>query len=59
MHRLMHGIPEGHVDIPGAQAFPMDSNLDVMGACRCLCVAVTWSDITKWTLEKAAMLAKN
>jgi len=28
----MHGVPEGIHDIPPMQSFPMDSNLDIMGA---------------------------
>ncbi|KIM46253.1 hypothetical protein M413DRAFT_441333 [Hebeloma cylindrosporum] len=32
LHRIMHGVPEGIHDIPPMQSFPMDSNLDVMGA---------------------------
>ncbi|KAJ3999544.1 Aminomethyltransferase folate-binding domain-containing protein [Lentinula boryana] len=32
LHRILHGVPEGHVDIVPNVAFPMDSNLDVMGA---------------------------
>ncbi|EKM59706.1 uncharacterized protein PHACADRAFT_114810 [Phanerochaete carnosa HHB-10118-sp] len=31
-HRILHGTPEGNIDIPPDQAFPMDSNLDFMGA---------------------------
>ncbi|KAJ3535667.1 hypothetical protein NMY22_g6380 [Coprinellus aureogranulatus] len=31
LHRVLHGIPEGSTDIPPMQAFPMDSNLDIMG----------------------------
>jgi folate-binding Fe-S cluster repair protein YgfZ len=31
LHRIIHGVPEGMIDIPPMQAFPMDSNLDVMG----------------------------
>ncbi|KAJ7593385.1 Aminomethyltransferase folate-binding domain-containing protein [Mycena floridula] len=31
IHRIMHGVPEGLEDIVKGQAFPMDSNLDVMG----------------------------
>ncbi|KAJ7276332.1 Aminomethyltransferase folate-binding domain-containing protein [Mycena haematopus] len=31
MHRILHGVPEGHDDIPPMQAFPMDFNLDFMG----------------------------
>jgi len=32
LHRIIHGVPEGVVDIPPMHAFPMESNLDVMGA---------------------------
>ncbi|KAI0301822.1 hypothetical protein B0F90DRAFT_1809932 [Multifurca ochricompacta] len=32
LHRIVHGVPEGVVDIPPMQAFPMESNLDAMGA---------------------------
>ncbi|KAF8974422.1 hypothetical protein BDZ97DRAFT_1773534 [Flammula alnicola] len=32
LHRILQGVPEGILDIPPMQAFPMDSNLDVMGA---------------------------
>ncbi|KAK7682557.1 hypothetical protein QCA50_014357 [Cerrena zonata] len=32
LHRILHGIPEGSTDITPTQAFPMDSNLDIMGA---------------------------
>ncbi|KAL1739231.1 hypothetical protein HDZ31DRAFT_69155 [Schizophyllum fasciatum] len=31
LHRILHGVPEGTADIPPTQAFPMESNLDVMG----------------------------
>ncbi|PPQ77279.1 hypothetical protein CVT25_010861 [Psilocybe cyanescens] len=31
LHRILHGVPEGIVDIPPMYAFPMDSNLDAMG----------------------------
>ncbi|KAL1946683.1 hypothetical protein VTO73DRAFT_14787 [Trametes versicolor] len=31
LHRILHGVPEGVDDIPPAHAFPMDSNLDIMG----------------------------
>ncbi|KAI0069056.1 Aminomethyltransferase folate-binding domain-containing protein [Artomyces pyxidatus] len=31
LHRIMHGVPEGANDIVPMQAFPMDSNLDIMG----------------------------
>ena len=34
MHRIIHGVPEGVNDIPPMQAFPIESNLDVMGACK-------------------------
>ncbi|KAK0468284.1 Aminomethyltransferase folate-binding domain-containing protein [Desarmillaria tabescens] len=29
--RILKGVPEGPVDIPPLHAFPMDSNLDIMG----------------------------
>lgn len=35
LHRILRGVPEGIVDIPPLQAFPMDSNLDIMGGCWC------------------------
>jgi folate-binding Fe-S cluster repair protein YgfZ len=31
LHRIIHGVPEGVNDIPPMQAFPMESNMDVMG----------------------------
>ncbi|TRM68061.1 hypothetical protein BD626DRAFT_424666 [Schizophyllum amplum] len=31
LHRILHGVPEGTSDITPSQAFPMDSNMDVMG----------------------------
>ncbi|KDQ64834.1 hypothetical protein JAAARDRAFT_145993 [Jaapia argillacea MUCL 33604] len=31
LHRILHGVPEGATDVVPMQAFPMDSNLDVMG----------------------------
>ncbi|KAJ7498986.1 Aminomethyltransferase folate-binding domain-containing protein [Mycena latifolia] len=31
LHRILHGVPEGLIDMPAMQAFPMDSNLDFMG----------------------------
>ena len=34
LHRILHGVPEGIVDIPPMHAFPMESNLDVMGGCK-------------------------
>jgi folate-binding Fe-S cluster repair protein YgfZ len=33
LHRILHGVPEGLIDIPAMQAFPMESNLDFMGGC--------------------------
>jgi folate-binding Fe-S cluster repair protein YgfZ len=33
LHRILHGVPEGLIDIPVMQAFPMESNLDFMGGC--------------------------
>jgi len=31
LHRIAHGVAEGAVDIPPNLAFPMESNLDLMG----------------------------
>ncbi|OCB87494.1 Aminomethyltransferase folate-binding domain-containing protein [Sanghuangporus baumii] len=31
LHRILHGVPEGIDDIPPLKAFPMESNLDIMG----------------------------
>ncbi|CAE6521243.1 unnamed protein product [Rhizoctonia solani] len=31
LHRILHGVPEGRDDIVPQQAFPMDSNIDLMG----------------------------
>ena len=36
LHRILHGVPEGIVDIPPLHAFPMESNLDAMGGCESL-----------------------
>jgi len=32
LHRILHGVPEGSPDIVPMHSFPMDSNLDIMGA---------------------------
>ncbi|KAI0320225.1 Aminomethyltransferase folate-binding domain-containing protein [Amylostereum chailletii] len=31
LHRIAHGVAEGATDIPPLNAFPMESNLDIMG----------------------------
>lgn len=31
LHRVLHGVPEGTTDIVPMHAFPMESNLDIMG----------------------------
>lgn len=31
LHRVLSGVPEGIDDITPGEAFPMDSNLDIMG----------------------------
>ena len=36
IHRILKGVPEGSDDIPPLQAFPMDSNIDVMGGGECI-----------------------
>ncbi|KAG6812316.1 hypothetical protein H0H92_003400 [Tricholoma furcatifolium] len=38
LHRILTGVPEGHDDLPPMQAFPMESNLDIMGGCQELTV---------------------
>lgn len=63
LHRIVHGVPEGILDIPPMHAFPMDSNLDIMGARKCITtssglVQLTYS-IPKLTSEKAVMSGKN
>ncbi|KAI0347288.1 Aminomethyltransferase folate-binding domain-containing protein [Trametopsis cervina] len=32
LHRILHGVPEGVNDIVPMRSFPMDSNMDIMGA---------------------------
>ena len=34
LHRLLHGIPEGSIDMPPMQAFPIESNMDITGGCK-------------------------
>lgn len=34
LHRILNGIPEGSKDISPEHLFPMDANMDVMGACE-------------------------
>lgn len=34
LHRISLGVPEGPIDIPPMHAFPMESNLDIMGGCK-------------------------
>lgn len=31
LHRILHGVPEGTIDIPPLHAFPIESDLDMMG----------------------------
>lgn len=33
-NRILHAVPEGIDDIPPMKAFPMESNLDMMGGCK-------------------------
>lgn len=35
LHRIALGVPEGIDDIVPMHAFPMESNLDMMGGCKC------------------------
>ena len=32
LHRILHGVPEGITDILPVHSFPMECNLDLMGA---------------------------
>ena len=41
LHRILHGVPEGVTDIVPTHSFPMDSNLDLMGARQYSYVAFT------------------
>lgn len=34
LHRILHGVPEGIDDVSPMHAFPMESNLDIMGGCE-------------------------
>lgn len=34
LHRILNGVSEGFDDMPPLQAFPMESNLDIMGGCE-------------------------
>lgn len=33
LHRYLNGVPEGVDDLPPMHAFPVNSSLDIMGAC--------------------------
>lgn len=61
LHRILLGIPEGVQDIVPMQAFPMESNLDIMGARMYLhyFLPSTLTKVPQWTSEKVAMLGKN
>lgn len=38
-HRISHGVPEGIIDMPPLHAFPIESNLDAMGASESLALS--------------------
>ena len=69
LHRVLHGIPEGNVDIPPMQALPMDSNLDIMGGGTCnvqprslllwAIILPTYLFNPQLTSGRVAMLARN
>lgn len=40
LHRILTGVPEGLEDLPAMQAFPIESNLDIMGGCNQICIFV-------------------
>ena len=31
VHRIMHGVPEGAIELPALSALPLNSDLDIMG----------------------------
>jgi folate-binding Fe-S cluster repair protein YgfZ len=35
LHRVLNGVPEGIVDMPPEDAFPMEANMDLMGGGGC------------------------
>lgn len=43
VHRIKHGVPEGVEEIIPMQAFPMESNLDFMGASESCCLPLYFS----------------
>ena len=43
LHRILHGVPEGIEDIVPMQSFPMESNLDLMGAREVFSASSTYS----------------
>lgn len=38
LNRILHAVPEGVEDILPMKAFPMESNLDLMGGCKWITV---------------------
>jgi len=38
LHRIALGVPEGSTDIIPTNAFPMESNIDIMGGCTLFCL---------------------
>ena len=62
-HRILCGIPEGTPDIVPMQAFPMESNLDAMGARECVSRLSAIQSILisnpQLTLGRGAMLGKS
>jgi len=38
LHRIALGVPEGSTDIIPMNAFPMESNIDIMGGCTSFCL---------------------
>lgn len=61
LHRILQGVPEGNIDIPPMHAFPMESNLDVMGGCELPATSeVSMIDLVlQWTLGRVATLVKS
>jgi folate-binding protein YgfZ len=55
----MHGVSEGIHDIPPMQSFPMDSNLDIMGAGQFLSASFfNWPNFTPVDFRKGCYVGQ-
>lgn len=63
LHRILLGVPEGTQDLTPVHAFPMESNLDVMGGREFFpqyhSHMINHSCYVQWILGKAVMWGKN